>query len=197
MEKKRSQKSTYCEYCGDFHDSLHEFVSQIAVGETVPDYEFEALHKDQVVTAKLSDYRGSWLVAMFYPAGFSPDGEAELTAMIGAYPELNKNGAEVISFSTDTVFTHIAWRAATEALRSVPFPMGADPSGKIALAFGVLVEGGELPYTREEGLALSSTFIVDPKGTLRAMEVHDAGIGRSAEEVLRKLKAAQVADSSN
>jgi len=45
-------------------------------------------------------------------------------------------------------------------------------------------------YIEEEGLSLRATFIVDPDGVLRAMEMHDNSIGRSAKEILRKLQAA-------
>ena len=43
----------------------------------------------------------------------------------------------------------------------------------------------------EEGLALRGTFIVNPEGKIKAYEIHDNGIGRNAEELLRKVQAAQ------
>lgn len=193
MEPK-GQKSNYCEYCGDFHDSLHEYTSAVRIGETVPDYEFEALHQDGIKTMKFSDFRGSWLVLMFYPADFTRVCPTEFEDMNRMYPELKKIGAEVISFSTDTVYAHEAWRASVDAIRQVAFPMGADPSGKIASAFGILVEGDELPLTAGEGQALRGTFVIDPKGVLRTTEVHDTSIGRSAKETLRKVKAVQYVD---
>ncbi|HEX8591320.1 MAG TPA: peroxiredoxin [Candidatus Paceibacterota bacterium] len=191
----KGQKSNYCEYCGDFHEQLHEFSVAVRVGEPIPDYEFEILHDSNVRTAKFSDYKGKWLVVMFYPADFSIVCPTELEDMAGVYSDLKETGAEVISFSSDTVYAHRAWKDASSAIAKIPFPMGSDPSGKIASAFGVLVEGGELPYTSEEGLSLRGTFIVDPKGVLRTMEVHDNGIGRSAAETLRKVYAAQFVDT--
>ena len=61
--------------------------------------------------------------------------------------------------------------------------MLADPTGKICKKYGV--------YIKEEGLALRGTFIIDPKGILKAYEIHDNSIGRNTEELLRKVKAAQ------
>ena len=61
--------------------------------------------------------------------------------------------------------------------------MVADPSGIIRRAFGTYIE--------EEGASLRATFIIDPDGVLRAMEMHDNSIGRSAREILRKLQAAK------
>lgn len=190
------QKSNYCGECGDFHDAYHEYRSSVRVGETIPDYEFEAYHKDDIVKMKFSDFRGKWLVVMFYPADFTFVCPTELEEMAALYPKLQAKNAEVVSFSTDTVFVHKAWHDTSEAIKKVTYPMGADPTGKIADAFGVLVEGGDLPLTPDEGLALRGTFIVDPKGTLRAMEVNDNSIGRTAKETYRKLQAAQFVEQN-
>ena len=73
--------------------------------------------------------------------------------------------------------------------------MAADPSGKLAYAFGVLVEGGEATFTPDEGLALRGTFIIDPAGMLRSMEINDNSIGRKGAETFRKLQAAQYVDT--
>jgi peroxiredoxin (alkyl hydroperoxide reductase subunit C) len=45
---------------------------------------------------------------------------------------------------------------------------------------------------REEmGLADRGTFIIDPQGIIQAVEVTSEGIGRNAEDMMRKVKAAQ------
>lgn len=191
----KEQKSNYCEYCGDFHDPYREYSSSVRVGETIPDYEFEAYHEGEVRTIKFSDYRGKWLIVMFYPADFTFVCPTELEEMAAYYPKMQKINAEVLSFSTDTVFVHKAWHDTSEAIKKITFPMGSDPSGKIADAFGVLVEGGDLSLQADEGLALRGTFIIDPAGTLRAMEVNDNSIGRAAKDTYRKLQAAQFVES--
>ncbi len=191
----KEQKSNYCEYCGDFHDQYREYASSVRVGEVVPDYEFEAYYKDDVSTMKFSDFRGKWLVVVFYPADFTFVCPTELEEMANLYPNFQKNNAEVLSFSTDTVFVHKAWHDTSPAIKKIEYPMGSDPTGKIADAFGVLVEGGDLPFVPDEGLALRGTFIIDPSGTLRAMEVNDNSIGRAAKETYRKLQAAQYVET--
>ena len=191
----KEQKSNYCEYCGDFHDQYREYASSVRVGEVVPDYEFEAYYKDDVSTMKFSDFRGKWLVVVFYPADFTFVCPTELEEMANLYPNFQKSNAEVLSFSTDTVFVHKAWHDTSPAIKKIEYPMGSDPTGKIADAFGVLVEGGDLPFVPDEGLALRGTFIIDPSGTLRAMEVNDNSIGRAAKETYRKLQAAQYVEA--
>lgn len=196
MDKNsKGQKSNYCEYCGDFHDSMHEYSSAVRIGETIPDYEFEAFQKEEIKTMKFSDFRGKWLVVMFYPADFTFVCPTELEEMAGLYPKLLEMNTEVVSFSTDTVFVHKAWHDTSEAIKKIDYAMGADPSGKIASAFGVLVEGGELPFLPDEGLALRGTFVIDPTGALRTMEIHDNSVGRSAKETFRKVQAAQYVET--
>ena len=46
-------------------------------------------------------------------------------------------------------------------------------------------------YIYDEGLSLRGTFVIDPEGELVAMEIHNNNIGRSAKELLRKLRAAK------
>ena len=53
----KEQKSNYCSECGDFHDPFREYRSSVRVGETVPDYEFESYHKDEVRSMKFSGHR--------------------------------------------------------------------------------------------------------------------------------------------
>ena len=76
----------------------------------------------------------------------------------------------------------MAWHDISPAIKKVEYPMLADPTGKISREFGVYIE--------DEGMALRGTFIIDPKGILKTMEVHENSIGRSTAELLRKLKAA-------
>jgi alkyl hydroperoxide reductase subunit AhpC len=195
MEPK-GQKSNYCEYCRDFHDTAHEYSCAVRIGDAIPDYEFEALHDNTIKKMKLSSFRGSWLVIMFYPANFTRVCPTEFEDMMGVYPELKEAGGEVVSFSTDTVYAHEAWRAAVPAIGAVDFPMGADPSGKIASAFGVLVEDDDLALVPGEGQALRATFVIDPLGALRTIEIHDTSVGRNAKETLRKVMALKFVDSA-
>jgi peroxiredoxin (alkyl hydroperoxide reductase subunit C) len=192
---KNGQKSNYCEYCGDFHDIAHEFVSFVRIGETIPDYEFQAYKNDEVQTMKFSDFRGKWLVVMFYPGDFTFVCPTELEDMAKLYPKFQEIGTEVVSFSTDTVYVHKAWHDTSPAISQVTYPMGSDPSGKISYAFGTLIEGGELEHTVDEGQALRGTFVIDPNGVLRTMEIHDNSVGRKAAETLRKVQAAQYVEA--
>ncbi len=157
----------------------------IKIGKKIQDFAASAYDpaKDDFVKVKSSDYIGKWLVLIFYPADFTFICPTELEDAADHYAELKKLGAEVMSVSTDTEFVHKAWHDNSEAIKKVPFLMLADPTGRICREFGV--------YLDEEGLALRGTFVVDPDGVLKTIEVHDNNIGRSAKELVRKLQAAK------
>ena len=167
------------------------FYSMVKVGHPVPDFEFEVFHNEEIKKVRFSDYTGKWLVLFFYPADFTFVCPTELEELARHYPECAKLDAEVISVSTDTVFAHKVWHDSSESIKNIEFPMAADPSGRLSIAFGTYIDGDTLDHTEDEGLSLRGTFIIDPDGILRAMEVNDNSIGRSARELVRRLKAAQ------
>ncbi len=158
------------------------------IGEKVPDLDMEVFHNEEIKKVKLSDFSGKWVVLVFYPADFTFICPTELEAIAEKYEEFRKMGAEVISISTDSVFVHKAWHDSSPAIKKIEYPMAADPTGKICREFGTYVEG--------EGVSLRGSFIIDPNGVLKALEVHDNSIGRSAKELLRKLQAADFVSKS-
>ena len=151
------------------------------IGKKLPDLELEAYHQDKIKKIKFSDYKGKWLILIFYPADFTFICPTELEEMAEYYQRFKKLGAEVFSVSTDTVFVHKAWHDNSPAIKKVKFPMIADPAGNLCKELGT--------YIPEQGLSLRASFIVDPQGVIRAYEMHDNSIGRSAEEIFRKFQA--------
>jgi peroxiredoxin (alkyl hydroperoxide reductase subunit C) len=167
----------------------NEYNKLPVIGEKVTDREFEIFQSNKFKKTKLSTlYKNKWLVLFFYPADFTFICPTELEDLAKAYAKLKKMGVEVVSVSTDTVFTHKAWHDTSKAIGTVKFPMAADPTGQLSRDFGVMIE--------EEGLALRGTFIINPKGELKAMEVHDNSIGRNADELVRKIQAAQFVEKN-
>lgn len=165
--------------CGnkDWHVSLSK------VNSPAPNFEAEVFQNNQIKRVKLSDFKGKWVVLFFYPADFTFVCPTELGDMADKYEQFQQLNTEVLSVSTDTVFCHKAWHDNSETIKKIRFPMAADPTGEICKAFGTYIE--------EEGLSLRGSFVIDPDGVLKAFELHDNSIGRSADELLRKLKAAQ------
>ncbi|MBK9295075.1 MAG: peroxiredoxin [Oligoflexia bacterium] len=153
------------------------------INSKVTDFKVQAYHNDAFKTVSQNDLKGKWSVFFFYPADFTFVCPTELGDLADKYSELQKISVEVYSVSTDTHFVHKAWHDASETIKKIKYPMLADPTGHLAKAFGVYIE--------EEGLAYRGTFLVDPEGRIKIAEIHDNGIGRNADELLRKVQAAQ------
>jgi NADH-dependent peroxiredoxin subunit C len=152
------------------------------IGQKIDDVEFDAYHNDEIKRMKFSDYLGKWLVLLFYPADFTFVCPTELEDAADHYDEFKEAGAEIMSVSTDTPYVHKAWHDQSPSIKKISYPMIADPAGKLCRYFGT--------YNEADGLSLRGSFIIDPDGVLKALEIHDNSIGRSADEILRKLQAA-------
>ena len=155
--------------------------NKLEINQQAPKFEAQAFHDGEIKTIKLDDYNGKWVVLVFYPADFTFVCPTELEEMAEMYEEFKKLGAEVISVSTDTAFSHKAWHDHSKAIAKIKYPMAADPTGKICKFFDTYIVG--------EGLSVRATFIINPDGVIKAMDLHDNSIGRNAEEIHRKLDA--------
>ncbi len=153
------------------------------INSKLPDFKLQAYVGDDFKTVTQNDLKGKWSIFFFYPADFTFVCPTELGDMADKYSAFQKMGVEVYSVSTDTHFTHKAWHDTSETIKKIKYPMLADPTGNLSRAFGVYIE--------EEGLAYRGTFLVNPEGQIKLAEVNDNGIGRNADELLRKTQAAQ------
>ncbi len=151
------------------------------IGYNAPDFSAKALISNEIKKINSYDYRGRWLVLFFYPGDFTFVCPTELGDLADNYEDVKKIGAEIIGISTDSVYVHKAWSDSSEMIKKIKFPLLSDQSGDISRDYGVYVE--------DEGISLRGTFIIDPDGILRAIEVNDAAVGRNSQELIRKLEA--------
>lgn len=162
---------------------------QLLINKDLPEFSAQAYVDNDFRTVTNKDLEGKWSILFFYPADFSFVCPTELSDMADLYDEFKKLEVEVYSISTDTHFTHKAWHDSSETIKRIQFPMLADPTAHLAKSFGVYIE--------EEGLACRGTFLISPDGKIKIAELQDNGIGRNADELMRKVQAAQfVAGSS-
>lgn len=157
----------------------------LRVGQNVPDFKLDTFEptKSDFGQISLSGLKAEkkWTVLFFYPADFTFVCATEFAALAEQYEEFKKLGAEVITVSTDTKFTHLAWQRDEKMLEKAKYPMGSDTTGALSRQFGVYDEGS--------GLALRGAFIINPDGALMNAEVNFYNLGRNIEELLRKLRA--------
>lgn len=162
--------------------------ASLGVGSLAPDFDLPCTPRPGAGAqrARLADFRGRWLVLVFYPRDFSLVCPTELTALSARIEDFRKRGCEIIGVSSDSVETHERWIASPRSqggLGGLAFALAADESGKTCRDYGV--------YLEWQHVALRGLFIVDPNGVLQYQVVHNLSVGRSSEEVLRVLSALQ------
>ena len=153
------------------------------VDQKFPDFSLEAYFpgRDELGRLSSSDFAGTWLILFWYPKDFTFVCPTELADLNTRCDEFKKLGVEVVSVSTDTVYTHKGWIEAEQLITGLKYPMAADHNGRLAKELGI--------YEEESGVAQRAAFIIDPDGVLRAADIVSDSIGRSAGEILRKVKA--------
>ena len=153
------------------------------INTQVQPFKANAYKNGQFIEVTEKDLQGKWSVLIFMPAAFTFNCPTEIEDAADNYAEFQKAGAEVYIVTTDTHFSHKVWHETSPAVGKAKFPLGGDPTHQLTRAVGVHID--------EAGLALRGTFVIDPEGTIKTMEVHDNAIARDVSETLRKLKAAQ------
>ena len=155
----------------------------LKINDKAPEFNADAYYKNDIRKISLEEYKGKWVVLFFYPGDFTFICPTELGELADLYEEFKEIDVEIVSISTDSAFVHKAWWDSSKTIQKITFPMVADPTGKISRDYTTYIE--------DAGESLRGTFIIDPDGILKAYEIHNNDIGRSAKELLRKIKAAQ------
>lgn len=151
------------------------------INKEIADFKVNAFREGKFISVSKEDIAGKWCVFFFYPADFTFICPTELEELAEKYEDFKKNDCEIYSVSTDTHFVHKAWHDTSERIRKIHYPMLADPTHALAKDFDVLIES--------DGMAERGTFIVNPDGRIVCCEITAGNVGRSADELLRKLLA--------
>lgn len=158
------------------------------LGEKLPDLEVQTTRGTLNIP---KDFKGKWLVLFSHPADFTPVCTTEFVAFAKRNDKFKELNAELVGLSIDQVFSHIKWvEWIKDTLKiEIPFPVIADDMGKVAAKLGMIHPGKGTNTVR-------AVFIVDLNGIIRLMIYYPQEIGRQIDEVLRALKALQIADKN-
>jgi len=139
--------------------------------------------KDDETLVSLDDLAGKWTVLFYYPADFTFVCPTELKDMAEAKSEFDRLKVTVLAVSTDTTYSHRAWIRHEKLMEKFPYLMLADHTGETAYQYNLLDD--------DSGVAGRGTFVIDPEGVVRAIEVTSGPLGRNSVELLRKIEALQ------
>ena len=157
----------------------------VTVGNRFPDFAKRAVVSiepgSEFKEITNNNLQGRWAVFFWWPNDFTAICPTELAAFNRSFDLFAQREARLFGASTDSEYVHLAWRKSHKDLQDLRFPMIADTSKFLADALGIL--------TGDDRVALRTTYIIDPEGTIRWMCVNDLSVGRNIDEVLRVLDA--------
>lgn len=157
--------------------------TMVSINSVFPNFKLDGYVPDKISSYTNESFKGKWTVYLFYPADFTFVCPTELEDAADFHAKFSEVGAEIVSVSVDTAFVHKAWHDNSPSIKKVKYPMLADVGGVLSRELGTLIENEHLSYR--------ASFIVDPDGVIKSIEMHDNSIGRNIEEIFRKLQAAQ------
>ena len=159
----------------------------LTVGYQMPEFKLDACvsYEDgkEFSTISEQDYADQWKVLFSWPLDFTFVCPTEIIEFGKSDSEFQKRNAQLLGMSTDSQYSHLAWRQQHPGIKEVPFPMLADIKRELSESLGIL--------HKEAGVCLRATVIVDPGNTIRFVSVNDLPVGRNVDEVLRVLDALQ------
>jgi lipoyl-dependent peroxiredoxin subunit C len=157
------------------------------IGKRFPDFSLTGVVSNDINKAfqpfTQDSAPGKWKVVFFWPKDFTFVCPTEIAAFGKLDKEFKARDAQLYGVSIDSEFVHLAWRAAKDELKNLPFPMLSDIKRELSTSLGIL--------DPEAGVAQRATYIVDPQGVIRFVYITDLSVGRNPEEVLRVLDALQ------
>lgn len=155
------------------------------LGDNFPELQVQTTHGPMKLPA---DMKGKWFVLFSHPADFTPVCTTEFVAFQKRYNQFRELGCELIGMSIDQVFSHIKWVQwiKSELNINIEFPIIA-ANDSVAMKLGMLHPGKGSNTVR-------AVFIVDPNSKVRLIMYYPQEIGRNIDEVVRVVKALQIAD---
>jgi NADH-dependent peroxiredoxin subunit C len=162
----------------------HDF-EQAKIDTHAPLFELPAYDPatDDQTSVSLASLKGQWTVLFYYPADFTFVCPTELKDMADAKAKFDELEVTILAASTDTVFSHRAWIRHESLMKGFPYKMLADHNGDVAYRYNLLDE--------DTGIAGRGTYIIDPDGIVRGIEITSGPLGRNSDELIRKIEALQ------
>lgn len=149
---------------------------KLKVGDKSPDFTLPSIAGGKI---SLNQYRGKKnVVISFVPAAWTPVCSDQWPGYNLVKDIFDQYDATLLGITVDNIPTLYAW---TRPMGDIWFPVLSDfwPHGKVAKKYGVL---------RSDGVSERALFIIDKKGIIRYIDVHDINKRPLLEELVRELE---------
>lgn len=151
-------------------------VLKVKVGQKAPDFTLPAVSGKKIA---LKDYRGKKNVVLsFVPAAWTPVCSDQWPGYNIVQDIFEENDAVLLGITVDNIPTLYSW---TNQMGKLWFNVLSDfwPHGAVATKFGVL---------RSDGMTERAIIIIDKKGIIRYIDVHNINERPPLEDLVRALE---------
>lgn len=151
-------------------------ILKVKVGQKAPAFKLKAVSGKIIY---LKDYRGKKnVVISFVPAAWTPVCSDQWPGYNIVQDIFESNDAVLLGITVDNIPTLYSW---TNQMGKLWFEVLSDfwPHGVVASKFGVL---------RSDGLSERALFIIDKKGIIRYIDVHNINQRPLLEDLVRQLE---------
>lgn len=149
---------------------------KVKVGGKAPDFALKAVSGERV---SLGQFRGKKnVVISFVPAAWTPVCSDQWPGYNIVKEMFDANDAILLGITVDNIPTLFSW---TNQMGRLWFPVLSDfwPHGAVAKKYGVL---------RSDGVTERALFVIDKKGIIRYIDVHDINQRPSLEVLMGELE---------
>ena len=155
-------------------------VSSLKVGDRAPDFSLPSLGGLRI---SLSQYlEKNNVVLSFVPAAWTPVCSKQWPEYNNAKDMFDKNDVILLGISVDNIPTLHSWtRNMCDIEGGLWFPVFSDfyPHGAVAKKYGVL---------RSDGVSERALFVIDKKGIIRYIDIHDINKKPSIKDLSKALE---------
>ena len=151
-------------------------ILKVKVGDPAPGFTLPAVSGGKI---SLSQYRGNKNVVLsFVPAAWTPVCSDQWPGYNIARGFFEENDAVLLGITVDNIPTLYSW---TKQMGKLWFPVLSDfwPHGAVAKEYGVL---------RSSGATERAIFVIDKRGIIRYIDVHDINLRPRLEILVGELK---------
>ncbi|KFN38501.1 alkyl hydroperoxide reductase [Smithella sp. F21] len=151
-------------------------VLKVKVGQIAPDFTLKAVSGKKV---SLKDYIGQKnIVLSFVPAAWTPVCSDQWPGYNIVQDLFEENNSVLLGISVDNIPTLYSW---TKQMGHLWFEVLSDfwPHGAVASRYGIL---------RSDGTAERAIIIIDKKGIIRYIDVHDINQRPPLESIIHQLE---------
>ena len=149
---------------------------KVKVREPAPDFTLKAVSGEMI---SLKQYRGKKnVVISFVPAAWTPVCSDQWPGYNIVKDIFDQHDAVLLGITVDSIPTLFSW---TNQMGNLWFPVLSDfwPHGNVAKKYGVL---------RSDGVSERALFVIDKKGIIRYIDVHDINKRPQLEDLIRELE---------